>query len=108
MEMAQEEADEPPEHAPDIFMSRASDIISVSVVGLDQLHPPFAQHVRRDPNLPVELSPSLPPPGLHRPPGASSGEGGIVIDTVADPRQRVSPIYSGDPPLPRYRLLRVL
>ncbi len=55
----------------------------------------MAQQVRQDPNLLVELSPSLASPGLHNPPGVSIGEGGIVIDTVADPRQRVSPIRIG-------------
>ena len=90
--MAQED-DDSPERAPDALLSRASGIITHSVIGLDQLHPPMAQHVRQDPNLRVELS--LAPSGLHNPPGASSAEGGIVIDTVADPRQRVSPIRIG-------------
>jgi hypothetical protein len=94
VEMVQDDSDSP-ERAPDILLSRASGIITDSVIGLDLLHPPMAQHVRQDPNLPVELSPSLAPSGLHNPPGASSGEGGIVIDTVADPRQRVSPIRIG-------------
>lgn len=96
--MAQED-DDSPERAPDTLLSMASGIITDSVIGLDQLHPPMAQHVRQDPNIPVELSPS---PGLHNPPGASTGEGGIVIDTVADPRQRVSPIRIGGlTPFPR-------
>lgn len=75
--------------APDRFLSMALDILTDSVVGLDQLHPPMAQHVREDPNLPVELP---APRELHNSPGASSGERGIVIDTVADPRRKVSPI----------------
>lgn len=89
-----------PERAPDRFLSMASGIITDSVVGLDQLHPPMAQHVRQDPNLPVELPLSPAPLGLHNLPGASSGESGIVIDTVADPRQRVSPIRIGGLPSP--------
>jgi len=55
----------------------------------------MAQHVRQDPNLPVKLSPSLASLGLHNPPGVNTGEGGIVINTVADPRQRVCPIRIG-------------
>ena len=90
-----QEDDDSPERAPDVLLYRASGIITDSVIGLDQLHPPMAQHIRQDPNLPVELSPSLASPGLHNPPGGSTGEGGIVIDTVADPRQRVSPIRIG-------------
>ena len=82
-------------------LSRASGIINNSVIGLDQLHPPIAQQVRQDPTLLVELSPSLASLGLHNPQGVSTGEGGIVIDTVADPRQRVSPICIGGlTPLP--------
>ena len=89
--MAQED-DDSPEHTPGTLLSMASGIITDSVIGLDQLHPPMAQHIRQDPNISVELSSSS---GLHNPPGASTGEGGIVIDTVADPRQRVSPIRTG-------------
>ena len=90
-----QEDDDSPQPAPDILLSRASGIITHSVIGLDQLHPPMAQQVRQDPNLLVELSPSPASPGPHNPPGVSTGEGGIVIDTVADPRQRVSPIRIG-------------
>jgi hypothetical protein len=109
VEMAQED-DDSPERARD-SVSIASGIITDSVIGLDQLHPPEAQRVRQDirrvPNLSVEL-PSLASPGLHNPPGASTGEGGIVIDTVADPRQRVSPIRIGGlTPSPRGIVSRV-
>ena len=103
--MVQENNDDSPERAPSAFLSmalsRASGILTDSVIGLDQLDPPRAQHIRQDPSLPVELSPSLASPGLHNSPGGSTGEGGIVIDTVADPRQRVSPIRIGGlTPLP--------
>lgn len=110
VEMVQEN-DESPERAPDAFLSRASGILTNSFIGLDQLHPPMAQHLRQDPAVSAELSPSLASPGLHNSPGVSTGEGGIVIDTVADPRQRVSPIRIGGlTPLPfslKYWLSRV-
>ena len=105
VEMIQQEQGDPSETAPDRLLSRASGIITDSIIGLDLLHPPIALHVRQDPNLPPELSLSLPPLG---PPGAStSGESGIVIDTVADPRQRVSRIAIGGLPFPKYWLSRV-
>lgn len=91
-----------------MFLSRASDIITDSVIGVDQLHPPTAQHIRQDPNLPVELLPFLAPLGLRDPPGTSSGEGGIVIDTVADPRQRVSPNRTGSSSSPKILSLACL
>ena len=100
--MAQED-DDSLQRAPGMFMNRASDILADSVIGLDGFHPSVAQQIRQDPDIPAELSLSLASPGLHNPPDPSTGEGGIVIDTVADPRQRVSPIRIGgltpSPPL---------
>jgi len=91
-----------PECAPDRFLFILPGILADTLAGLDQLHPPMAQHVRQDPSLLVNF-----PLGLHNPPSASSGESGIVIETVADPRQRVSPIRVGGLPSPRYWSPRV-
>ena len=85
------------ECAPDRFLFILPAILADCLAGLDLLNPPMAQHVRQDPSLLVNF-----PLGLHNPPDASSGGSCIVIDTIADPRQRVSPIRVEGLPSPKY------
>jgi len=90
-----QEDDDSLQCAPGMVINREFDFVTDSVIGLDGFHPSVAQQVKQGPDLPVELSLSLASPGLHNPPDASTSEGGIMIDAVADLRQQVSPIRIG-------------